>query len=168
MCLLFVSGVLTSLDTRLNKIDGEAAQQLAAAVLGSASLEVFGEVPMKQLRADALTELSLSQKSLGPTEAIVLAKLVEVSSAVDMQRFSNRLPALGADVVVSQVQLCQHAIDAQGIADRLRALRADVVEEEVERCQHAVDMEGVADRLRALDAEIVPRQVQLCQRAIDM
>jgi hypothetical protein len=50
---------LTHLDTRLNDIDGEAAQQLAATVLGSASLEVFGEVPMKQLRANALVELNL-------------------------------------------------------------------------------------------------------------
>ena len=55
---------LTSLDTRSNEIGGEAAQQLAAAVLGSASLEVFGdgEVPIKQLRADALTELDLKLK----------------------------------------------------------------------------------------------------------
>ena len=63
-------------------MDGEAAQQLAAAVLGSASLEVFGEVPIKQLRADALTELNLVGKDLGPTEGIVLAKLVEVSSVL--------------------------------------------------------------------------------------
>jgi hypothetical protein len=51
-------------------------------VLGSASLEVFGEVPIKQLRSDALTELDLTGNSLGPTEAIVLAKLVEVSSVL--------------------------------------------------------------------------------------
>ena len=36
------------------------AQQLAQAVLSSASLEVFSKVPMKRLRADALTELDLN------------------------------------------------------------------------------------------------------------
>ena len=48
--LLKANCALTSLDTRGNDISGEAAQQLAQAVLGSASLEVFGGVPVKQLR----------------------------------------------------------------------------------------------------------------------
>ena len=58
------------------------AQQLAAAVLGSASLEVFGEVPLKELRADALTELNLSGKHLGPTEGVVLAGLIKVTAVM--------------------------------------------------------------------------------------
>ena len=78
---LKLNGSLTSLDTRSNGISGAAAQQLADAALGSA-LEVFGEVPVKQLRADTLTQLSLADKGLGPAEAIVLAKLVSVSGSL--------------------------------------------------------------------------------------
>jgi len=74
--------VLTNLDTRGNGISGEAAQQLAAAVLASAPLEVFGEVPLKELRADALTELDLSNKNLGPAEGIVLAGLLKVNAVL--------------------------------------------------------------------------------------
>ena len=78
---LKVNGSLMSLDTRSNDISGAAAQQLAEAALGSA-LEVFGEVPVKQLRADTLTQLSLSSEGLGPTEAILLARLISVSGSL--------------------------------------------------------------------------------------
>ena len=73
---------LTAVDTRQNGIDGEGAEQLAAAVLGSFSMVTFGEVPIKELRADTLTTLDLSRKDLGPTEAIVLAGLLPVSRSL--------------------------------------------------------------------------------------
>ena len=77
-----VSRSLTAVDTRQNRIDGEGAEQLAAAVLGSFSMVTFGEVPIKELRADTLTTLDLSRKDLGPTEAIVLAGLLPVSRSL--------------------------------------------------------------------------------------
>eukprot|EP00325_Prymnesiales_sp_UTEX-LB-985_P018082 CAMPEP_0174754326 /NCGR_PEP_ID=MMETSP1094-20130205/105680_1 /TAXON_ID=156173 /ORGANISM="Chrysochromulina brevifilum, Strain UTEX LB 985" /LENGTH=473 /DNA_ID=CAMNT_0015960191 /DNA_START=36 /DNA_END=1457 /DNA_ORIENTATION=- len=78
-----VSAVITNLDMRFNDITGEAAQQLSSAVLASPSLEVFSEVPIKELRADSsLTELSLEGKSLGPTEAMVIAALIEGSAVL--------------------------------------------------------------------------------------
>ena len=73
------SAVLKNIDTRQNNISGEAAQQLAAAALGSASLEVLSEVPIKELREDKHRSLDLSEKGLGPTEGIVLAELTKVS-----------------------------------------------------------------------------------------
>ena len=76
------NAVLTQLDMRGNDISGEAAQQLAAAVLASPSLEVFGKVPLKELRADALTELDLSVKDLGPAEDIVLVELLKVTKVL--------------------------------------------------------------------------------------
>ena len=76
------SNSLTAVDTRQNRIKGEGAEQLAAAVLGSFSMVTFGEVPIKELRADTLTTLDLSRKDLGPTEAIVLAGLLSVSSSL--------------------------------------------------------------------------------------
>ena len=79
---LKVNASLTSLDTRDNAIDGDGAAQLVAAVLGSKSLLSFGKVPMKELRADELTELDLSNKHLGPTEGRVLGGLVAVSASL--------------------------------------------------------------------------------------
>ena len=80
--LLPVSRSLTAVDTRENGIDGEGAKQLAAAVLNSSSMVTFGEVPIKELREDALTTLNLSRNDLGMTEAIVLAGLLPVSRSL--------------------------------------------------------------------------------------
>ena len=88
-----VSGSLTSVDTRGNGIGGEGAEQLAAAVLGSASMVTFGGVPIKELRADALATLDLSRKDLGPTESIVLAGLLPVSRSLTQVQ-SNLIPHL--------------------------------------------------------------------------
>ena len=76
---LEVNGVLKILDVRRNEISGDAAQPLATAVLASPSLEIFGSVPLKELRANTLDQLVLRLKSLGVPEALVLAKLVEGS-----------------------------------------------------------------------------------------
>ena len=80
-------GSLTAVDTRGNRIDGDGAKQLAAAVLGSSSMVIFGEVPIRELRADGMTNLNLSNlnlssKDLGPTEAHVLAGLLPVSPSL--------------------------------------------------------------------------------------
>ena len=53
-----------------------------------------------------------------------------------------------ADLVVLEVQRCQHAVDTQSFADRLRAFDAELlVKREVEVCQHAIDAQRLADRL---------------------
>ena len=70
---------LTSLSVAQNDIVGEAAQQLATAVLSCSSLEVLSGVPIKKLRADKLTKLDLQGKGLGVTEGIVLAELIQLS-----------------------------------------------------------------------------------------
>ena len=74
--------LLTNLDVRCNEISGDAAQQLATAVLASSSLELFGSVPLKELRANSLDRLDLSNKGLREPEALVLAKLVEGSGVL--------------------------------------------------------------------------------------
>jgi len=78
--LIQLSPVLKNLSVANNKIDGEAAQQLATAVLSSASLEVFSEIPIKKLRADALTKLDL--RGVGVSGALVLSDLLKFSSAL--------------------------------------------------------------------------------------
>ena len=46
------------------------------------SIEVFNEIPIKELRADSLTELDLLSKRIGQAGAIVLAGLVPVSASL--------------------------------------------------------------------------------------
>ena len=49
----------------------------------------FGDVPIQELRADALTTLDLSSKQLGSTEALVLAGLLPISHSLS-QVFRHR------------------------------------------------------------------------------
>ena len=88
---LKANAVLSKLDTHSNKISGEAAQQLASAVLASKSLEVLSEVPIKELRADSLTELDLRGKDLGSTEAMVIAALIEGSAVLKSIDLSDNM-----------------------------------------------------------------------------
>ena len=77
---LWVCAALIKLNVNGNPgISGEAVQQLAAAVLGSKTLEVFSKIPIKEIREDKHIELDLSSKGLGPTEGIVLAALIQHS-----------------------------------------------------------------------------------------
>ena len=82
----FFSRVLKALDVpldvRCNKISGDVAQLLATAVLASPSLELFGSVPLKELRENMLDQLDLSRKRLKVPEALVLATLVEGSKVL--------------------------------------------------------------------------------------
>ena len=80
---LKVNAVLKNLDTRANNISGAVAQELAAAAFESKSLEVFSLMPIKELREDKLTELNLSDKTLGPPEGILLSMLVKVSAVLN-------------------------------------------------------------------------------------
>ena len=75
-------GKVQRLDTRDNGIKKKSAQQLASAVVASTSLEVFSEVPLKKLRADRLEELTLKERSLGPTEGNVIAALLKGSKVL--------------------------------------------------------------------------------------
>ena len=43
---------------------------------------MLSEVPIKELREDKRTELDLSRKGLGPTEAIVLGELLKGGAAL--------------------------------------------------------------------------------------
>jgi hypothetical protein len=75
---LRVNGVLTSIDVRQNKIAGDGAVQLAAAVLGNLKIEIFNEIPIKEMRADSFTELDLNRKDVGVAGGMVVAGLIPV------------------------------------------------------------------------------------------
>ena len=75
---LCVNGSLTSLDIHCNNIVGDGAAKLSAAVLGNLKIEMFNELPIKEMRADSFTELDLKWKFCGVEGAMVVAGLIPV------------------------------------------------------------------------------------------
>ena len=72
---------LTSLDVRFNNISGDGAS-LSSAVLGNTKIEVFNEVPIKEMRADSFTELNLKGKDIGVEGSMVVAGLLPVMASL--------------------------------------------------------------------------------------
>lgn len=125
---------LTSLDISANEdIGGEAARNLADAVLTSRSLQVLSEVPIKQLREDRLTELDLSSPARGDlgkgrqlkeTEGLVLAELLKNGSALTSLDLSSAcLPLAQRGVAQSQKKW-------ELVGDRGSPLRCDSLDGE--------------------------------------
>jgi hypothetical protein len=79
---LRVNGALTRVDVRHNNIAGDGAVQLAAAVLGNLKIEMFNEIPIKEMRANSFTELDLNGKGVGVEGVMVVAGLIPVMGAL--------------------------------------------------------------------------------------
>ena len=79
---LVVNGALTSLDVRRNNIVGDGAVQLSAVVLGNFKIEMFNEIPIKEMRADSFTELDMNGKGIGVEGGMVVAELIPVMGAL--------------------------------------------------------------------------------------
>jgi hypothetical protein len=79
---LAANGSLTSLDVRSNNIAGDGAAQLSAAVLGNLKIEMFNEIPIKEMRANSITELDLKEKRLGGEGGMVVAGLLPVMGSL--------------------------------------------------------------------------------------
>ena len=139
---LKVNAVLKNLSVAYNSnIVGVAAQQLAAAALGSLSLEVLSGVPIKELREGKLTELNLISKGLGPTEGIVLAELIKFSAVVTTLvlgsfLFGNNIgdegakaiaEALKVNEVVTKLWLNNNKIGDDGAKAIAEALKVNAV-----------------------------------------
>ena len=76
-----VSSSLTYLDVCESSITDDGAQQLAAAVLGNQTVEIFCYIPLKELRADQLTTLDLGHGSnIEVPGALLLAELLRTVS----------------------------------------------------------------------------------------
>ena len=71
-------GSLTRVDVRCNTFAGDGASQLSAAVLGNTKIEVFNDIPIKEMRADSFTELNLERKLIGVEGGMVVASLLPV------------------------------------------------------------------------------------------
>jgi hypothetical protein len=76
--MVAVTGSLTRLDVRDNKIAGDGASQLSAAVLGNLKIEKFNGIPIKEMRADSITELDLKEEGVGVEGGMVVARIVPV------------------------------------------------------------------------------------------
>eukprot|EP00937_MAST-01D_sp_MAST-1D-sp2_P006035 g6035.t1 len=68
---------------------GSESKTMAQAVLQHTTMEVFCEIPIKDLHAGSLTELDLSEKGINDHGAIVLADLIKVSSRLNTLDLSN-------------------------------------------------------------------------------
>ena len=84
--LIGVNPSLTSLDVRYNNISGDCASQLSSVVLGNTKIEVFNEVPIKEMRADSFTELNLEKKRIGVEGGMVVAGLLPVMASLTRVR----------------------------------------------------------------------------------
>ena len=80
--MVSVTGGLTSIDVSQNKIAGDGAVQLAAAVIGNLKIEIFNGIPIKEMRANSLTELDLFSKYFGVEGGMVVAGLIPVMGSL--------------------------------------------------------------------------------------
>jgi hypothetical protein len=84
-----VTGALTRVDIRRNNIAGDGAEQLVAAVLGNLKIEMFNEIPIKEMRADSFTELDLEGKGVGVVGGMVIAGLMPVMGVLTSLNLSD-------------------------------------------------------------------------------
>ena len=111
-----VNGSLTSIDVRGNKITGDGAAQLSAAVLGNLKIEMFNGIPIKEMRADSITELDLKDKMIGDEGGMVVAGLIPAMSLAELRLGGLKPvsdgsvfgPEVRADLVQSVLTLAAH------------------------------------------------------------
>jgi len=103
--LMTFASSLTSCDVRDNGISGDAASQLAAAVLNHPRIEAFNELPIKEMRADSLTELDMSRKKIGAEGGLVLAGLLSrMRSLTSLLLGSNQLDEASVIAICNAVK----------------------------------------------------------------
>ena len=174
---LKVNAVMKNLSVAYNNIVGEAAQQLAAAALGSLSLEVLSGVPIKELREDKLTELNcLSSKGLGPTEGIVLAKLIKFSAVLTtLCLFGNNIgddgakaiaEALKVNAVLTSLHLYGNKIGAEGAIAIAEALKVNAVMTTLNLDDNNIGPEGAIVIAEALKVNAVLTSLSLFNNKI--
>jgi hypothetical protein len=87
--LISAMGALKRVDVRHNNIAGDVTMQLSAAVLGNLKIEMFNEIPLKEMRANSLTELDLKGNGVGVEGGMVVAGLIPVMGALTSIDLSN-------------------------------------------------------------------------------
>ena len=82
MCFSYHCVVPSCHSVGFNIITGDAAENLAMAVLEHAILTDFCGIPLGSLRENSITELNLNSKGVGVPGAIVLSKLLPSAAAL--------------------------------------------------------------------------------------
>ena len=170
------NSVLTNLSVAHNPMNGEGAQQLAAAALGSKSLEVLSQVPIKELRADTLTEVNLTIKGLGPTEGIVLAELIKGSRKLNKLNLSGNMfgdegaialcEALKSNKTLKELQLRSCDIGAEGGKALASALSVNRVLTTLDLSGNRLEAEGAKALARALSVNRVLTSLELYNNVV--
>ena len=79
---ILVMSSVTRVDIRHNNVAGDAASQLSAAVLANTKIEVFNEIPIKEMRTNSLIELNLKRKYIGVVGGMVVAALLPAMGSI--------------------------------------------------------------------------------------
>ena len=96
---------VTCVDVRYNGIKGDGASQLSAAVLANTKIEVFNEIPIKEMRTDSFTELNLKGKGIGVEGSMVVAGLLPVMGSIKRLNVQfNRLGKQGEAVLCKAIE----------------------------------------------------------------
>jgi len=130
------NGSLTSIDLGFNEIVGEAARTLASVVLNRpTTLETFCNIPIRQLRANELTDLDIPGKHICVPGALVLARLLSVSTSLtSLILWGNDIGNEGAKAVadalrvndsLTSLSLQNNDLDAEGASAIVVALRVN-------------------------------------------
>ena len=129
---------LTALDCRYNfDMVGDAAEQLAAAVLSRPLLQTFSLIPIGLLRLQKVQELNIFDRGLGVTEAHVLSScLRDAKSCASLTELSigqNQICTEGAVALASALHhndtLTTLRLDGNMIGDDGAAALADALDE---------------------------------------
>jgi hypothetical protein len=100
-----VTGALTHVDVRHNNIAGDGAVQLAAAVLGNLKIEMFNEIPIKEMRANSFMELDLKGKLVGVVGGMVVAGLIPVMGVLTkLSLAQNKLEEAGTKAICEALE----------------------------------------------------------------
>jgi hypothetical protein len=131
--MLGVNGGLTRLDVRQNKIAGDGAAQLAAAVLGNLKIEMFNEIPIKEMRADSFTELDLKEKHFGVEGSMVVAGLMPAMGGLTSLDLSNNafcgVTYGGGTYTAEGIIAIADALRVNGVLTKLSLARNNLKEE---------------------------------------
>ncbi len=119
--LIPAMGALTRVDVRHNNIAGDFTMQLSAAVLGNLKIEMFNEIPLKEMRANSLTELDLKGKVVGVEGGMVVAGLIPVMGGLTSLDLSSNQLCGGLDRYYG----CRGTYTAEGIRAIADALRVN-------------------------------------------
>ncbi|KAK3265263.1 hypothetical protein CYMTET_26038 [Cymbomonas tetramitiformis] len=117
---------LNTLDVRMNNITGDAAQQLAEAVLKHPCIKEFNEIRMQDIKDDKVAELDLREEGIGVLGALVLSKLLVFNGSLNtLNLYNNNIEPEGAKALA--VALTPNALGVfNGSLNTLNLERNDI------------------------------------------